>query len=698
MKISNISISNFRQYYGIVEINLQTSGDKNIILIGGKNGYGKTNLLLSLVWCLYGEKLTQIDENFKKEVQKETNYSRYMKQSLNWTAKNEGKQKFSVSLLISGVEIPDAYNVGKDEFEISITREYDTSLGNPESLSIKDANTKKELFDEEDNKISFINDYLIPLDAAKFIFFDAEKIASLAELSAKEEGSVLNDALGKLLGLDTYEDLIEDLKAYSNSLKKEAANVHIKEQLTNTENAIKLNKNLLEDLDLKIAQNESLIDESKLQVKKYELFLNQHSKKGTSIVDREVLYSKRTLLEQKVNDLEIRFNEMSELLPLAILTGKLEEVKEHLELQNIKESSVGKGAEIHDNLELFIEKLFNAPPDPSDGSMSFKNKAFYWEKAKSLIPAIFDLKEESVELKFEHDLNNADKNLVLNSLQAIHSYANSFLDSSLDEYNAVKFDLNEVNRQLKKADSNLDDELVTDYSAQKDTTLRKIEKLIEEAGGYKEQKLKLNSDIARLSQKYQSLIQKVQVSERNKEKLNIAKSYLAAVQLFVDKEKEAKTQSLEKSILSEMQTLMHKLKQDDNFISDVEVSILPDGAGMKVSLYDSQDNEIHKEVLSQGEKQLYISCLIKAILNEAIQDFPIFIDTPLGRLDDEHIKNILLYYYPNLSQQVVILSTNNEVTSKRYKTIESFVSTAYLLENSENNTTLRKGYFSNYED
>ena len=88
--------------------------------------------------------------------------------------------------------------------------------------------------------------------------------------------------------------------------------------------------------------------------------------------------------------------------------------------------------------------------------------------------------------------------------------------------------------------------------------------------------------------------------------------------------------------------------------------------------------EIKKEVLSSGEKQIYISCLIKAILKESVQSLPIFIDTPLGRLDDEHIKNILLYYYPDLSEQVVILSTNNEITPRRFKDIEHSVSKSYL--------------------
>ena len=64
MKFSNIKINNFRQYYGTVDFDLSTNESKNIVIIGGKNGYGKTNFLLSIVWCLYGEKISQIDDNF----------------------------------------------------------------------------------------------------------------------------------------------------------------------------------------------------------------------------------------------------------------------------------------------------------------------------------------------------------------------------------------------------------------------------------------------------------------------------------------------------------------------------------------------------------------------------------------------------------------------------------------------------------
>ena len=43
---------------------------------------------------------------------------------------------------------------------------------------------------------------------------------------------------------------------------------------------------------------------------------------------------------------------------------------------------------------------------------------------------------------------------------------------------------------------------------------------------------------------------------------------------------------------------------------------------MKITLYDQDDIEIRKESLSSGEKQIYISCLIKAILKESITYLP----------------------------------------------------------------------------
>jgi DNA sulfur modification protein DndD len=149
-----------------------------------------------------------------------------------------------------------------------------------------------------------------------------------------------------------------------------------------------------------------------------------------------------------------------------------------------------------------------------------------------------------------------------------------------------------------------------------------------------------------------------------------------------------------------MQKLMHKLQDgnNDNFIAGVKAEPLPDNDGLKITLLDKDGMTRHKESLSQGEKQIYISSLIKAILSLSIQEFPIFIDTPLGRLDDEHIKNILLNYYPDLASQVVLMATNNEIPPSRYKLMQINVAQTYLLENKNNTTNFKQGYYQSYEN
>ena len=54
MKISKIELDDFRQYYGRAELDFDTDSKKNISVIIGVNGAGKSNLYNAITWCLYG--------------------------------------------------------------------------------------------------------------------------------------------------------------------------------------------------------------------------------------------------------------------------------------------------------------------------------------------------------------------------------------------------------------------------------------------------------------------------------------------------------------------------------------------------------------------------------------------------------------------------------------------------------------------
>jgi DNA sulfur modification protein DndD len=674
---------------------LDTTDEKNIVLIGGKNGFGKTNFLMAIVWCFYGQKIIQIDDSFKREVQKESNYDKFIKQSLNWNSKEERNNIFSVEVQIEGIDYP--ANTKVSDNKVSIKRIFNT-LKIEETLCIQDS-AGKELFHDVIDKISFINDYIIPLEAAKFVFFDAEKIASWAELSTKDEGSVLNDALGKLLGLDLYENLKEDFYTYINNLKKEGANTNIKEQIINCEKAVDLNKGKIEDIDLKSALNENEIKETKEKIKDFQNFLNHNSKKETSSINREELYNEIVSLKEKKEELENRFNELSELIPLAMLGGKIEEVIEQINIQSQFQSDSENNEVIKSKLDKFIEKLFNQPPEPEDGSMTFKNKIFYSQKAQNLLNQLFEIKDSANQLDFELDLNNADKELILKTSQILKQHSKEVFEATISEFNSIQILLTDKEKQLKMIDSDLEDETILEIITLKDEAERKLENIIAENGALSNQKDKLMKDNIRLNQQYNVLLQKSSGNQLIKNKISAAKKYIDSLQTFIDNQKRKKKEILATTLLEELKKLMHKMQNaNSKFIEDTRIDILPEGKGLKVTILDSDGREIPKESFSTGEKQIYISCLIKAILSESIQNFPIFIDTPLGRLDHEHIENILKNYYPDLSNQVILLATNNEITPRRYNSINSKVAKSYLIVNENKKSNFKPGYFQSYEN
>lgn len=131
MFIKEIELNNFRIYKGKNKINLLPENDKNIIVVSGKNGFGKTTFLMSLVWCLYGKQMEKVDELYQKEIADKGGYGKYIGNSLNRLAKSEGETKFSVSVTFTDVKIPEITCS-----EINITRTYDIVTSSNDKVEV----------------------------------------------------------------------------------------------------------------------------------------------------------------------------------------------------------------------------------------------------------------------------------------------------------------------------------------------------------------------------------------------------------------------------------------------------------------------------------------------------------------------------------------------------------------------------------
>lgn len=84
-------------------------------------------------------------------------------------------------------------------------------------------------------------------------------------------------------------------------------------------------------------------------------------------------------------------------------------------------------------------------------------------------------------------------------------------------------------------------------------------------------------------------------------------------------------------------------------------------------------------------------------------DAPLVVDTPLGRLDSLHRKNILNFWTQNSDRQVILLSQDKEIDPEQYQKLKPFILKSYTLEyvdmgNGVGQTTVHPGYFGDHHD
>ena len=182
MYIKEIELNNFKIYKGVNRISLIPKDEKNIVIVSGQNGFGKTTFLMSLVWCLYGKNMEQVDAMYKKEIDDKGSYTKYIADSMNKKAAKEGETEFSVSVSFSGV------NVQNVPCDVTVKRSYNIVTGTSDKIEVLISGQPQELIenlsqDSQKGEEIFIRDFILPIAIAKFFFFDAEKITSLAEIN-----------------------------------------------------------------------------------------------------------------------------------------------------------------------------------------------------------------------------------------------------------------------------------------------------------------------------------------------------------------------------------------------------------------------------------------------------------------------------------------------------------------------------------
>ena len=112
-----------------------------------------------------------------------------------------------------------------------------------------------------------------------------------------------------------------------------------------------------------------------------------------------------------------------------------------------------------------------------------------------------------------------------------------------------------------------------------------------------------------------------------------------------------------------------------------KVELTGDGSkGITFKIYHKNGNEIYLSQLNAGAKQTVMQVLLKVLYELGDYNPPVIIDTVMGVLDKKSREVILEEYFPNLSHQTILLSTDTEITTELdFKKIQAHVARTYTL-------------------
>ncbi len=116
-------------------------------------------------------------------------------------------------------------------------------------------------------------------------------------------------------------------------------------------------------------------------------------------------------------------------------------------------------------------------------------------------------------------------------------------------------------------------------------------------------------------------------------------------------------------------------------------------------IYHTAGNEIYLDQLNTASKQVVVQCLLKALHTFGDYDPPVMIDTVMGVLDERSRATMLESYFPKVSHQTILLSSDSEIRlGADVERIASFVARTYTLvrDKQQQCTNVETGYFGHY--
>ena len=667
MLLKKLIFDNYKTYYGYQEIDLyipekvREEKSQNIILLGGLNGAGKTTILKAILYILFGQRgISQVE------------YKRLFSNTINNSFFNEGGRECSISLILE--------TDSGEEWNLKVKWYFDQSkrMGHEErELEVKKQGSsipKRARIDNIEVFNKFI-DRIIPYHAAPFFIFDGEEIK---DIILRQNSDEMKEAIQKITGMEAYKHLLIDLRSLKASLENKLAKSVSRTKLNNVqreaeelEGTITILENKKQKFLTDIQRYKKLISEAH---EKRNAKISQNSKSREVIVKNQARVA--TQLDLCVKQLD---DFLQENIVNILLRDKILKLKKQLKAENeIHHKKVIQNASLSP-YRRFIDQLLNKSITPAlteDQLEQIKNIGQeIWIKENDI--------QQTVPSDFQeiHDISNNDysylMNLAIKDKNPVVELINK-IEKLQQELDKLELDIRNAPEAVNIEEENERIDLLVEKSGEINTKFKALNRRLNNA---LEEKTKLLNSLSRLSNQDENLEE-------------VQRRYIHVERIIKGMEQYVSELITMKAtyIKEEFSTMLHRLFRKQDEFGKIEFDINT----YTIRLYNDRMQEISIQDRSAGEMQMIASALIWALTKASDLSLPVVIDTPLGRLDSYHRNHLINHYYKELSEQVIILSTDTEITQEYVTLMEKNSYKQYMLDYDENKkyTVIRDGYFN----